>query len=122
MLYVKGEFEERLSWVYGAALRAAAGEESAQEATRAAFRDACPSASRETLMEHAVRFALSRAPTRSLATLPPPEREAIGLARILGLRVSEIAELVGCEPAEVKRRIRQGLERLADPIPLAVAS
>jgi len=122
VLYEAGDFEEQVSWVYGAALRAAAGEPSAQEATRAAFAGAGPGESRDALMARAVRFALARSPARSLAILPPPEREAVGLARILGLRVGEIAELVGCEPAEVKRRIRQGMERLADPIVLAVAS
>jgi DNA-directed RNA polymerase specialized sigma24 family protein len=122
VLYEAGDFEEQASWVYGAALRAAAGEQSAQEATRAAFAGARPGESRDALMARAVRLALARSPARSLAVLPPPEREAIGLARILGLRVGEISELVGCEPAEVKRRIRQGMERLADPIPLAVAS
>jgi DNA-directed RNA polymerase specialized sigma24 family protein len=121
VLYAPGEFEEKLSWVYGAALRAAAGEQSAQEATRAAFDGAPPGESREGLMERAVRFALARAPARSLAMVPPVEREAIGLAQILGMRVSEIAEVVGCEPAEVKRRIRRGMERLADPVMLAVA-
>jgi hypothetical protein len=116
-----GDFDERLSWVYGAALRATDSEQAAEDATRSAFEWAVECEPLGRLMARAVRVALDRSPAHPLALLPFPEREAIGLARIIGLNAGEIAELVGCDVAEVKRRMRRGMQRLANGVSLTVA-
>jgi DNA-directed RNA polymerase specialized sigma24 family protein len=116
-----GDFDERLSWVYGAALRAADGDGAAEDATRSAFEWAAPDEPLALLMARAVRVALDRSPAHPLSLLPFPEREAIGLARIVGLRVGEVSEVVGCDVAEVKRRMRRGMQRLANGVSVPVA-
>jgi len=104
-----------LEWVYGAAVKAAASPETAQRAVVQAMRDAIASggADRRQLMALAVRRALSDTPCAALAVLPPPQREALGLARIVGMCVEEIARLVGCDAREVKSRLTSGLRALA---------
>src|SRR5437764_1490338 len=74
-----------LDWVYGAALNASSSEESAAEAARAAIAQPAPPDSRRELMARAVAYALDSAPAEPLSALPPPEREALGLARIVGM-------------------------------------
>ena len=64
-------------------------------------------------MVAAVRSALADSPSEPLAQLPFPEREAIGLVRILGLNVDEVAAIVQREAADVKALMRSGLTRLA---------
>jgi DNA-directed RNA polymerase specialized sigma24 family protein len=115
------DFDERLSWVYGAALCAADGEDAAEDATRSAFEWAAPGESLALVMARAVRVALDRSPARPLSLLPFPEREAIGLARIIGLSAREVSALVGCDVPEVKRRMRSGMQRLASDVPVPVA-
>jgi RNA polymerase sigma-70 factor (ECF subfamily) len=50
--------------------------------------------------------------------LPADEREAFDLVRVQGLTHTEAAEVLGCSPRTVKRRLDCGLrlltERLAD--------
>ena len=121
MLRESSDFDERLSWVYGAALRAADGEGAAEDATRSAFEWAVEREPLALLVARAVRVALDRSPAHPLSLLPFPEREAIGLARIAGLSVREVAELVGCEVAEAKRRMRRGMQRLASGVSMTVA-
>ena len=121
MLRRSGDFDERLSWVYGAALRAADGEDTAEDATRSAFEWAAPDEPLALLMARAVRVALDRSPAHPLALLPFPEREAIGLARIVGLSAREVSALVGCDVAEAKRRMRRGMQRLANGVSMTVA-
>jgi DNA-directed RNA polymerase specialized sigma24 family protein len=116
------DFDERLSWVYGAALRAADGDEAAEDATRSAFEWAAADEPLTLVMARAVRVALDRSPAHPLSLLPFPEREAIGLARIVGLSVREVSSLVGCDAAEVKRRMRRGMQRLANGVSVPVAS
>jgi DNA-directed RNA polymerase specialized sigma24 family protein len=108
--------DEDLPWVYGAAIRAASGEETAARATAAAIgaqRAGRVKADRHELMVAAVRSALADSPSEPLARLPHAEREAIGLVRILGLDVNEVATVVGCQVREVKALMRSGLTRLA---------
>jgi DNA-directed RNA polymerase specialized sigma24 family protein len=108
--------EADLAWVYGAALRAAADEAAAADAAVAALE---AHGGRQALMARAVSRALSNSPAEPLDALPPDEREAVGLARIVGMNVDEIAAHVGCEPGEVKSRIRSGLMRLTGGLPAA---
>jgi DNA-directed RNA polymerase specialized sigma24 family protein len=63
-------------------------------------------------MARAVASALRSSPGEPLAALPLDERETIGLARIVGMNVDEIALFTGSEPSAVKARMRSGLERL----------
>jgi DNA-directed RNA polymerase specialized sigma24 family protein len=109
--------EEDLSWVYGAAIRAASGEETATRATAAAIgaqsAGGATRAGRRELMVAAVRSALADSPSEPLARLPADEREAIGLVRILGLDVNEIAALLDRDARDVKALMRSGLTRLA---------
>jgi DNA-directed RNA polymerase specialized sigma24 family protein len=111
--------EEDLPWVYGAALRAASDETCAAEATRAAIVSSANldgrangEERRRALMARAVASALRSSPVETLAALPPSEREAIGLARIVGMDVEEIARFSGVDASEVKARMRSGLGRL----------
>jgi DNA-directed RNA polymerase specialized sigma24 family protein len=108
-----------LPWVYGAALRAASSETSAAEAARAAIGSTDSldvrgngEERRRVLMARAVASALRSSPVEPLAALPPSEREAIGLARIVGMDVDEIARFTGSDTSEVKARMRSGLGRL----------
>jgi DNA-directed RNA polymerase specialized sigma24 family protein len=119
--------EEDLPWVYGAALRAASDETCAAEATRAAIVSSANldgrangEERRRALMARAVASALRSSPVESLAALPPGEREAIGLARIVGMNVDEIALFSGVEASEVKARMRSGLGRLVAGLQPAV--
>jgi DNA-directed RNA polymerase specialized sigma24 family protein len=108
--------DEDLPWIYGAAIRAASGEETAARATAAAIgaqRAGRVKADRHELMVAAVRSALADSPSEPLARLPHAEREAIGLVRILGLDVNEVATLLGREARDVKALMRSGLTRLA---------
>ncbi len=100
-----------LAWIYGAALNASSSEESAADAARAAFGKS-PGRSRRDLMASAVSHALERSPAEPLDSLPPPERVVIGLARIVGMDVDEIAAFTGCAAGEVKASMRSGLGRL----------
>jgi DNA-directed RNA polymerase specialized sigma24 family protein len=107
-----------LPWIYGAAIRAASGEETAARATVAAFSARSTNghangARRRALMVAAVRNALADSPSEPLDRLPGDEREAVGLARILGLDVRELATLLDREVPEVKALMRSGLTRLA---------
>jgi DNA-directed RNA polymerase specialized sigma24 family protein len=107
-----------LPWIYGAAIKAASGEETAARATVAAFsarntNGHANGARRRELMVAAVRNALADSPSEPLDRLPADEREAIGLVRILGLKVDEIARLQDREVREVKALMRDGLTRLA---------
>jgi DNA-directed RNA polymerase specialized sigma24 family protein len=110
---------EDLPWVYGAALRAASNEMSAAQATRAAIVSSATldvsgdgEERRRALMARAVASALRSSPSEPLAALPLGEREAIGLARIVGMNVDEIARFTGSDASEVKARMRAGLGRL----------
>jgi DNA-directed RNA polymerase specialized sigma24 family protein len=108
-----------LPWVYGAAIRAASCEETAARATVAAIgahrKGSSNGAGRRDLMVAAVRSALADSPSEPLARLPVDEREAIGLVRILGLDVDEVATVLQREAREVKALMRTGLTRLAAP-------
>ena len=73
-------------------------------------------------MARAVASALRSSPAEPLAALPPGEREAIGLARIVGMDVEEIARFSGVDASEVKARMRSGLGRLVSGLQTANVS
>jgi DNA-directed RNA polymerase specialized sigma24 family protein len=102
-----------LEWVYGAALNAAASEACAADAARAAIGRPGGGESRRELMARAVAHALVSSPAEPLDALPPTEREAIGLARIVGMSVDEIAEFTGRAATDVKQSMLAGLKRLS---------
>src|SRR3954468_1086163 len=117
--------DEDLSWVYSAAIRAAWGEETAARATVAAIgaqrAGGAMRTGRRELMVAAVRSALADSPRADspsdpLARLPADEREAIGLVRILGLDVNEVAAVLHRDARDVKALMRRGLTRLASPV------
>jgi DNA-directed RNA polymerase specialized sigma24 family protein len=114
---LKSRDQADLPWVYGAAIRAASGEETAARATMAAIGAHCAGSAsgtrRRELMVAAVRSALADSPSEPLARLPHDEREAIGLVRILGLDVEETAGVLEREVREVKALLRAGLTKLA---------
>src|SRR3954452_9154588 len=109
-----------LPWVYGAAIRAASGEETAARATVAAIgahrNGSLNGARRRDLMVAAGRSALADSPSEPLGRLPADEPEAIGLVRILGLDVSEVATVLRRDAREVKALMRTGRTRLAAPV------
>lgn len=110
-----------LDWVYGAALSASSSEVCAAEAARAAVAQPVGRGSRRELMARAVAHALGSSPVEPLSALPPPEREAIGLARIVGMSVEEIAAFTGRAASDVKASMRSGLQRLTGGLPAAGA-
>lgn len=101
-----------LEWVYGAALNASSSEESAADAARAAIQRPGGGESRRTLMARAVTHALFSSPAEPFDALPQPERVAIGLARIVGMNVEEIAQFTGRPTTDVKASMLSGLKRL----------
>src|SRR3954452_22451278 len=112
--------DDDLSWVYGAAIRAASGEETAARATVAAIgaqrAGGAKRTGRRELMVAAVRSALADSPSDPLSQLPADEREAIGLVRILGLDVNEVAAVLHRDAREVKALMCRGLTRLASRV------
>src|SRR4051794_13160608 len=110
------------SWGYGAAIRAASGGEPAGRPTAAAVgaqrAGGAARTGRRELMVAAVRSALADSPSDPLSQLPADEREAIGLVRILGLDVNEVAAVLHRDARDVKALLRRGLTRLASPVPV----
>src|SRR3954468_10894969 len=108
-----------LAEVYGAALAAtvdalAAADVAAEVLTTAPR----PLPSTEALRVATVILALRRAPANAFADVPPGEREALGLARLLGLSLTEIAEALGVDRRTAAQRLTAGLRSLApDPVP-----
>lgn len=103
--------DEAVRWVFGAAARAASGADSAADAAAEAL--VGRGGSREQLMAAAVRSAVAASPCVELAPLRRDEREPLALACIVGMDVDGIAATLGCERAEVKARLRAGLEQLS---------
>jgi|SRR5947209_7829330 len=109
-MFRRSRGDSDLAWVFGAAVRAAADDHAARQATTVA---AAVGGDRAARMVAAVRAAVAERPCEALAALPAAEREVIALARILRMDVDAIAVAVGSERGEVKARMRAGLGRLA---------
>jgi DNA-directed RNA polymerase specialized sigma24 family protein len=108
-----------LAEVYGAALAAAQDAQAAADVAVEVLTDAPrPLPGIEALRVATVILALRRAPARAFAAVPPGEREALGLARLLGLNVTEIAEALSIDRATAAARLTAALRALAcDPVP-----
>src|SRR4051794_26552809 len=103
-----------LAEVYGAALAAAVDAEAAADVTVEVLTTAArPLPGTEALRVAAVVLALRRAPSATFAAVPPGEREALGLARLLGLGVGEIAEALSIDRRTAAARLTAGLRCLA---------
>src|SRR3954464_4529161 len=98
-----------LAEVYGAALAAAQDAQAAADVAAEVLATAArPLPGREALRVAPVICALRRAPSAAFAAVPPGEREALGLARLLGLSVTEIAEALGIDPRTAAPRPPSG--------------
>ncbi len=100
--------------VYAAARAAAADDESAAEVTRRVL-VADPHGSPDALAVRGVRLAVMTAPHPAYAAMGSDEREAVVLARALGLTVDEIAERLEISRADALARISRGLRRTLPP-------
>ena len=108
-----------LAEVYGAALAAAEDAQAAADIAAEALATAArPLPGTEALRVATVILALRRAPSAAFAAVPPGEREALGLARLLGLSVTDIAEALGVDRRTAAARLTAGLRALAaDRVP-----
>lgn len=109
-----------LPWIYGAACHATADEATARQLTERVVRDAHPGTPRRALVIEAVRLGVgSVTPAAPFDRLAAPERQALALVRLAGMRVDEVAALTGEDAATVKRRLTAGMRTLATPHPVA---
>jgi DNA-directed RNA polymerase specialized sigma24 family protein len=103
-----------LDRVYAAARAAALNDEAAAVATRRALiidPDGAPEA-----------LAACLAAGGIYARIPPEDRDAVVLARVLGWKTDRIAERLGTTPADVKTRLSRGLPTLLPPLDCAGAA
>jgi DNA-directed RNA polymerase specialized sigma24 family protein len=102
-----------LPWVYGAALAAARSSSAAERITEHVVLSCSADASRARRIGEAVRLAVGTAPAPPYDRLAPGAREALALVRLAGLRVDEVAALLGEDERTVKRRLAEALRTLA---------
>jgi DNA-directed RNA polymerase specialized sigma24 family protein len=100
--------------VYAATRTVAADDESAAEVTRRVVA-ADPQGSADVLAVRGVRLAALTAPHPAYAAIAFDDREAVALARALGLDVDEIAGRLEISRADVLRRLSRGLRRTPPP-------
>jgi DNA-directed RNA polymerase specialized sigma24 family protein len=100
--------------VYAAARSVAADDESAADVTRRVL-TADPHGQADALAVRGVRLAALTAPHPAYADMELDEREAVVLARALGLTVDEIAARLRISRADVLGRISRGLRRTLPP-------
>jgi DNA-directed RNA polymerase specialized sigma24 family protein len=106
-----------LAEVYGAALAAAENAQAAADVAAEVLTTAPrPLPGTDALRAATVILALRRAPSPAFAAIPPGEREALGLARLLGLSVGEIARELNIDRRTAAARLTAGLRALA-PVP-----
>ncbi len=101
--------------VYGAALAAAASEETAADVTGHVLAGAAaePGSDERALVALAVRLAVRGAPHPQFAAMEPDDREAVALVRLAGCSDGEAARVLGVEVGEVRRRLLRGLRAIA---------
>ena len=100
--------EATLDRVYAAARAAAPDDEAAAEATRRVL-----VADPERSSGRARGAAWP--PAAIYARIPPEDRDAVVLARVLGWKSDRIAEQLGTTPADVRTRLSRGLRTLLPP-------
>src|ERR687897_69714 len=102
-----------LNEVFAAAWAACADEETAAEVTRRVL-VADPAGRPEVLAARGACLAAGRGPL--YARIPPQDRDALVLARVMGWKTDRIARQLGTTPAEVRTRLGRGLRTLL-PLP-----
>lgn len=100
--------------VYAAARAVAADDEAAAEITRRVV-VADPQGPADALAARGVRLAALTAPHPAYAAMATGDREAIVLARALGLTVDAIAAQLEISRADVLKRLARGLRRTPPP-------
>lgn len=98
-----------LNEVFAAAWAACADEETAAEVTRRVL-VADPSGRPEELAAKGACLAAGRG--RLYSQLPPDDRDALVLARVLGWKTDRIADQLDTTPAEIRARLGRGLRML----------
>ena len=102
-------FAAVLNEVFAAAWAACADEETAAEITRRVL-VADPSGPPDVLAARGACLAAGRG--RLYAALPPEDRDALVLARVLGWKADRIARQLETTPAEIRARLGRGLRTL----------
>jgi DNA-directed RNA polymerase specialized sigma24 family protein len=102
--------------VYAAARAVVADDDAAAEITRRVL-VADPCGAPDALAVRGVRLAVLTAPHPAYAAMESEEREAVALARVLGLDADEIARGLGISRADVLARLARGLRRTRPPRP-----
>ncbi len=100
--------------VYAAARAVVADDAAAADVTRRVL-VADPCGLPDVLAVRGVRLAALAAPHPAYAAMEREEREAVALARVLGLGVDEIAGRLEISRADVLRRLSRGLRRTPPP-------
>jgi DNA-directed RNA polymerase specialized sigma24 family protein len=100
--------------VYAAARAVAADDGSAAEITRRVV-VADPQGPPDALAVRGVRLAALTAPRPAYAAMATGDREAVVLARALGLTVDAIAAQLEISRADVLKRLSRGLRRTPQP-------
>jgi DNA-directed RNA polymerase specialized sigma24 family protein len=98
-----------LNEVFAAAWAACADEETAAEVTRRVL-VADPTGRPEDLAARSACLAAGRG--RLYARIPPEDRDALVLARVLGWKTDRIADQLQTTPAEIRARLGRGLRTL----------
>jgi DNA-directed RNA polymerase specialized sigma24 family protein len=98
-----------LNEVFAAAWAACADEETAAEVTRRVL-VADPSGETDVLAARGACLAAGRG--RLYAEIPPDDRDALVLARVLGWKTDRIAHQLETTPAEIRARLCRGLRTL----------
>ena len=111
---------EHLPHVYGAALASSADQAVAEEVSAVVISGAARKGGvpRRRLVAWAIQLAVRADPAPPFAPLPEREREALALARLGGLDVTEIAREMDCDERGAARLLRSALVALASgPMP-----
>lgn len=98
-----------LNEVFAAAWAACADEETAAEVTRRVL-VADPSGETDVLAARGACLAAGRG--RLYSAIPPDDRDALVLARVLGWKTDRIAHQLETTPAEIRARLARGLRTL----------